>query len=140
MSADQPLTGDELATIKARAEAAWGCEWVISDEPNDSYRVEVKDSPQDTPLDQIADAWDDDNAEHIAGMDPATTLRLVAEIERLQAFYSRLGELPGQWYASTADGLGHRRDHWRGPDYAEGVDAGVEGCADVLRETLEGTS
>ena len=48
MSADQPLTGDELATIKARAETGGG-------------RI-------------IAYA-----------IDPADVLRLVAEIERLQA-------------------------------------------------------
>jgi hypothetical protein len=69
---------------------------------------------------------------------PETVLALVAKVRRLRALESRLGELPGQWTASTADGLGYRREHWRGPDYAEGVDVGVEGCADVLRRTLAG--
>jgi hypothetical protein len=51
VSADQPLTADELATIKARAEAGLPNAWYYRD----------------------------------LNADPATTLRLVDEIERLQA-------------------------------------------------------
>ena len=84
MSADQPLTGDELATIKARAEAASPGPW----------EADLGSVWRPSPLSVVEIVCDcrggehvttREDAEHIAGMDPATTLRLVAEIERLQA-------------------------------------------------------
>jgi hypothetical protein len=83
VSASQPLTGDELATIKARAEAAcersdpvWenearlGQVWTVYNDEDSLIHMPRLNSPL---------------GEHIAGMDPETTLRLVAEVEQLRA-------------------------------------------------------
>jgi hypothetical protein len=101
VSADLPLTGDELATIKTRAEAATPGPWrydptkvnAISWEEsvfagaNGPTAVTVASTgPADDPQSM-------DDAAYIAGMDPATTLRLVAEVERLRAQVERVEEL-----------------------------------------------
>jgi hypothetical protein len=78
VSADLPLTGDELAAIKARAEGTPVDERVWQR----VGKYGVKAAPTEAFM---ADAMFEHTAEHIAGMDPATTLRLVAEVERLRA-------------------------------------------------------
>ena len=99
MSADQPLTGDELATIRARAEAATPGPWTLDGHPHDG-RVWVN-APTERHL--IAMHGFPVNAEHVAGMDPSTTLRLVAEIERLRA--QAVDMVPGRWWrVLEADG------------------------------------
>ena len=60
-----------------------------------------------------------------------------SEVVTLRA---KVAALPDQWIASTAEGVGHKIDHWRGDDYAEGFDAGVESCADTLRAALAVTT
>ena len=97
MTSDQPLTGDELATIKASVTYVNG-----------------------VPM-------------HIAGLSARTTLRLVAEIERLQARAVGSSE---EWKHGNASGGGsihgsrdaaesamaehnHRRDHRTGYDLLE---------------------
>ena len=85
MTDPQPLTGDELATIKARAEAAtpgpWeafgACLW--REGP-----LNTTDIVDDCACGNGSGIQRDEDGAHIAGMDPATTLRLVAEIERLR--------------------------------------------------------
>jgi hypothetical protein len=78
VSADQPLTADELATIKASALGASGVGWW-----EQSDRHDLRNAIGAHFLGNVDTAEDD--ARHIITMDPATTLRLVAEIERLQA-------------------------------------------------------
>lgn len=74
VSADQPLTGDDLATIKARVEAAINPPRCICSAQGGS--VYSSGCPR--------------HDRHAPGyappfsMDPSTTLRLVAEIERLR--------------------------------------------------------
>jgi hypothetical protein len=88
VSAPQPLTGDELATIKARAEAAtvngYGRRWVV-DEDETAVRANLGAGPTVCTTIPFGYEIQRANAEHIAGMDPETTLRLVAEVERLRA-------------------------------------------------------
>ena len=82
MSADQPLTGDELATIKARAEfcdmewdrdAGWTCRVHIDDATNDTRcRTFLTFMIEDVP-------------------------RLVAEIERLQRDAVAWKQLALEW-------------------------------------------
>ena len=57
----------------------------------------------------------------------------------LRARLAAVEALPPSWIASTAEGMGRKIDHWRGDDYAEGFDAGVESCADTLRAALATT-
>ena len=125
MSADQPLTGDELATIKARAEA------VPVDER--AWRRIGKYGVEAVPAEAfMADGMFEHTAEHIAGMDPATTLRLVAEIERLQAQVERVEK-----FQQGLVVLGNLPIEKR-PD---GLTGGIEACAalaDDLRVTLDG--
>jgi hypothetical protein len=86
MTDPQPLTGDELATIKARAEAATPGPWthfgtcLWREGP-----LDTTDIVDDCACGNGTGIQRDEDGAHIAGMDPATTLRLVAEIERLQA-------------------------------------------------------
>jgi hypothetical protein len=93
MNAPQPLTGDELATIKARAERATPGPWLSYG----SWPFEVCAEPGEHERDvQMVVAGRDGNerdSAHIAGMDPATTLRLVAEVERLRDAETMLDEL-----------------------------------------------
>ena len=84
MSAPQPIPDDELAAIKARAEAA-----APGRGEHDCRRADratrgdlAPDSP-DASCDGVRSRRP--TPAHIAGMDPATTLRLVAEVERLRA-------------------------------------------------------
>ena len=62
-----------------------------------------------------------------------------AEVVTLRARLAAVEALPPSWIASTAEGMGRKIDHWRGDDYAEGFDAGVESCADTLRAALATT-
>ena len=62
-----------------------------------------------------------------------------AEVGTLRAKLAAVEALPPSWIASTAEGMGRKIDHWRGDDYAEGFDAGVESCADTLRAALATT-
>ena len=39
----------------------------------------------------------------------------------------------------TQDVMGHRSNHWRGQDYADGLDAGIELTAALVREALAQT-
>jgi len=101
VSADQPLTGDELATIKARAEAATPGPWRYDDTKVHEFSREesVFAGPRGVEATTVASTGPCDDpqsmkdAEHIAGMDSATTLRMVAEIERLRARQSRVDAL-----------------------------------------------
>lgn len=38
--------------------------------------------------------------------------------------------------ALTQDVMGHRSQHWRGQDYADGLDAGIELTAALVREAM----
>jgi hypothetical protein len=78
--ADLPLAGDELATIKARAEAATPGPW----EQAGRFLIEGRSAMLGEAV-PVADVVYDRDVPHIAGMDPETTLRLVAEVERLRA-------------------------------------------------------
>ena len=62
-----------------------------------------------------------------------------AEVVTLRARLAAVEAWPPSWIASTAEGMGRKIDHWRGDDYAEGFDAGVESCADTLRAALATT-
>jgi hypothetical protein len=95
VSAPQPLTGDELAAIKARAERATPGPW----------EADLGSVWRPSPLSVTEIVCDcrggehittREDAEHIAGMDPATTLRLVAEIERLRAQVEQAESVTGQ--------------------------------------------
>jgi len=61
------------------------------------------------------------------------------EQAELRATIERVRALPAMWISDTADGRGFKANHWRGPDYVEGRDAGLEDCADNLRIALDGT-
>ena len=136
MSADQPLTGDELATIKARAEAATPGPWedVWSD-----FRGLGAHSVKRGDLVVAFVGYEshegdrpNDDAEHIAGMDPATTLRLVAEIERLQAQVERVEKFQQGLVVLGNMPIEKRED---------GLTGGIEACAALandLRVTLDG--
>ena len=83
VSADQPLTSDELATIKARATLAEPAgEWTVEPNGLGHWDVWTGRGGDEQCLAQAIQGHD--TADHIAGMDPTTTLRLVAEVERLQ--------------------------------------------------------
>jgi hypothetical protein len=104
MTDPQPLTGDELAAIKARAEAAaerngehwWTVRLGNADESDDLFGTVVEGSA--TPgnprgYGDSPELWDHESALgmfsetalHVATMNPRMTLRLVAEVERLRA-------------------------------------------------------
>jgi hypothetical protein len=104
MTDPQPLTGDELAGIKARAEAAaerngehwWTVRLGNADESDDLFGTVVEGSA--TPgnprgYGDSPELWDHESALgmfsetalHVATMNPRMTLRLVAEVERLRA-------------------------------------------------------
>jgi hypothetical protein len=89
VSADQPLTGDELATIKASALGASGVGWW-----EQSDRHDLRNAIGAHFLGNVDTAEDD--ARHIITMDPATTLRLVAEVERLRALIDEAESVTGQ--------------------------------------------
>jgi hypothetical protein len=80
VSADLPLAGDELAAIKTRAEAATPGPWEY--DHIDGTLGEWGGEHDGRRI--LADVYLDRDGGHIAGMDPATTLRLVAEVERLR--------------------------------------------------------
>lgn len=61
---------------------------------------------------------------------------LESERDRLLENVDRIRKLPDEWEASTQDGRGARREHWRGPDFADGEDAGLGRAADELRRAF----
>jgi hypothetical protein len=88
MTDPPPLTGDELAAIKARAEAATPGPW----EQAGRFLIEGRSAMLGEAV-PVADVVYDRDVPHIAGMDPETTLRLVAEVERLRAQEVRVREV-----------------------------------------------
>jgi hypothetical protein len=42
--------------------------------------------------------------------------------------------------ALTQDVMGQRSQHWRGQDYADGLDAGIELTAALVREAIASTA
>jgi hypothetical protein len=91
MTDPTPLTGDELATIKARAEAATPGPW----EQAGRFLIEGRSAMLGEAV-PVADVVYDRDVPHIAGMDPETTLRLVAEVKLLRAQVERAGSVTGQ--------------------------------------------
>jgi hypothetical protein len=121
VSAPQPLTGDELATIKARAERATPGPW----------EADLGSVWRPSPLSVTEIVCDcrggehittREDAEHIAGMDPETTLRLVAEVERLRA-----------WQRTISDALDLTEIH---PGYTPAVPDATPSLVAHLRDTV----
>jgi hypothetical protein len=90
----------DLDAIKARVEKATDGPWITLLSSIDDRFASVYTG---RTVDGVADLVSPANAEHIAGMDPQTTLALVAEVERLRATVERA--LSDHWLT---------RDQWGG--------------------------
>lgn len=81
-----PLTDEELLAIEQRAAAATSQDWIAN-----GHLVACADPLGDDVCDCSLDGVESDQADgardaaHIAGMDPSTTLRLVAELRAARA-------------------------------------------------------
>lgn len=55
---------------------------------------------------------------------------VIAVIER------RMTAIADTWHARTSEGQGSMREHWRGADYVDGNDAGIEQCVEEMRAMI----
>ena len=62
-----------------------------------------------------------------------------SEVERLRAQAAAVEALPDEWMALTSTVLATKQEHWRGDDYVDGREFGIETCADSLRAALATT-
>lgn len=103
MTTNHPTPGHDhsldLTAIRARAEAAnrhagrWSVDqWLPQDRAYENQAQVYRDAGGPGCAFVASDVFIDD-AEHIAGMDPSTTLALVAEVERLRERLARVLDL-----------------------------------------------
>ena len=62
-----------------------------------------------------------------------------AEVVTLLAKVAAVEALPDEWMALTSTVLATKQEHWRGDDYVDGREFGIETCADSLRAALATT-
>lgn len=105
------MTDLDLKAIKARAQAATPGPWEAKDNGEIVCAATgvLKDHVWVVTADEFSPV-DDNNAAHIAGMDPVTTLALIDRIERLEADWLD-AVTSGEWAAFQ---LAESRDALRG--------------------------
>ena len=64
---------------------------------------------------------------------------LAREADALRAKVAAVEALPDEWMALTSTVLATKQEHWRGDDYVDGREFGIETCADSLRAALATT-
>ena len=79
------------------------------------------------------------SADRLAEREKARAESAEAEVVTLRAKVAAVEALPDEWMALTSTVLATKQEHWRGDDYVDGREFGIETCADSLRAALATT-